>query len=98
MSEYNKDCVYCVSITSKQNPLTHFRYLVWTTEPPMQDGWYYSIKGDFPGSVDLVQVVMFPDPDTDRLAIVHVYNDSDLYTLHDFTHWLGPLPVPEPPK
>ena len=61
--------------------------LNWTTEPPTQEGWYWATE------------------DGGRPEVV-MYNGSSVYVRgyevplnpKDFTYWLGPLPIPEPPQ
>lgn len=62
----------------------HGVVLHWTTEPPTVEGWYWMMQ---PSGVPLC---LYFDG---RLGIEDEYLDFD-----DFTHWLGPLPPPEPPQ
>jgi hypothetical protein len=65
----------------------------WTTTPPTEPGWYWvrNIKGkiwcDEVFKKDGVMCWWSEDENTFNSII-----------LDYFTHWLGPLPPPEPPK
>ena len=71
----------------------------WTTEPPTQEGWYwiYVHHDKFPSgpNVDYVQ--------RDRSGYLGISNGDYLETFEEYAaglkaYWLGPLPIPEPPK
>lgn len=71
----------------------------WTTTPPTVPGWYWAYDTG-PNSEDLnpfLQVVHVDYVD-DKL----VFDAIGLFDSHEaldwFTHWLGPLPEPEPPS
>jgi len=69
------------------------RNLKWTTTPPTVEGWYWVInaKGE-----------MWCDKVFIQDSAPHWYNeDEHMYNpiiLDYFTHWLGPLPVPDAPE
>lgn len=69
----------------------------WTTEPPTQEGWYWA-KPDMSKKPehDNVQVVYLWDWDGEPKVMVSGVEIS--VPVFHFTHWLGPLPVPELPE
>jgi hypothetical protein len=65
----------------------------WTTELPTQTGLYRAIAEDN----GLAYWVELSDlADIGVFSVRYFGNDVD-YSVSDFAHWLGPLPVPEPP-
>ena len=77
--------------------LKHYEYenLEWTTTPPTVEGkyWVYNKVGD----IHLCDVYEYKG----KLFIPDgYYGDIDLPVEKQeyYSHWLGPLPVPEPPK
>lgn len=63
----------------------------WATEPPKEAGWYWvkELKGD-------EIIIARLDDDYTVLAWGDDYwCDVD---IRQITHWLGPLPMPEPPQ
>lgn len=58
----------------------------WTTEPPTQAGLYFACQS---GIVYWVEVLGNLTVDNPR---------GDGFPLEDYSHWIGPLPQPEPPK
>jgi len=81
---------YSVSAYFRESPniwnATHYE---WTTTPPTDPGWYWA-KNKY----ERVSIV--------RLDFIHgpvVWSvGEDGYNLPEqFTHWIGPLPIPEPP-
>lgn len=58
----------------------------WTTTPPTEEGWYWAIH-EAVGYMDLVKVCKLTED----------YLTTENGPLYVFTHWLGPLPPPEPP-
>jgi hypothetical protein len=60
----------------------------WTTEPPTEPGLYRAVHKD--KTVGWVMVGK-------RHGWVLKFGDDGISKKEDFTHWLGPLPVPEPP-
>jgi hypothetical protein len=67
--------------------------LKWETAPPTQEGWYWAIpqSGVFRNAWNTLVVYVYEEPDTHCLMVLE---DTPLV---DFSHWLGPLPAPEPP-
>lgn len=65
----------------------------WTTTPPTVEGWYWVIQDRVNPSPEIVKV-------SGAFAHGKLYAEmgNSEYSLELFTHWLGPLPVPEPPK
>jgi hypothetical protein len=70
----------------------------WTTTPPTVEGWYWAkikpSKDTLDFTPDRYCVYVRHDVDAwEAWCIPFEYNLS----LNYFTHWLGPLPLPEPP-
>lgn len=66
----------------------------WKTAPPTVDGWYW-VSADWRD--DAFQV--FVDTTHLQSKIIVWVAGSDVWSeIEEFTHWLGPLPVPAPPK
>lgn len=68
--------------------------LQWTTEPPKQRGLYRAI--DTKGIGWWVHVSQ--EPYREDVFYVSRFGYGHNVSLDNFTHWLGPLPMPEPPK
>jgi hypothetical protein len=66
----------------------------WITAPPTEEGWYWAQWAQDVGNITCVEVSY--SLATQELE-VWVTAKEYTYELKDFTHWLGPLPVPEPP-
>jgi hypothetical protein len=62
--------------------------LTWTASPPTEPGKYWAKNKD--GSIEILDVDSWS-----KSAYRPGQNGSVLKS--DFTHWLGPLPEPEPP-
>lgn len=64
----------------------------WTTDAPKGVGWYWRYIGE--GIVSMAQITADAD------GFLYVVVDCIEYDIEHFTysHWLGPLPVPEPPE
>jgi hypothetical protein len=86
--------VYIYHIDEKPNSLdSRFAAdLRWTTNPPTEPGLYRAKRWDG-GFVNWVEVGEF----THGYPFVLMYGSDVTLGLDEFTHWLGPLPVPEPP-
>lgn len=65
----------------------------WSTDPPTEDGWYWAYD-DERNWLDMVYCLVPASGDD----IYQIWRDGYSYDLSDFTHWLGPLPLPEPPR
>jgi hypothetical protein len=67
----------------------------WTTTPPTEPGWYWVRSESKYKHTWIVEVSI-------KNGVAHMYSemDSEDYPVWDgfATHWLGPLPPPEPPK
>jgi hypothetical protein len=64
----------------------------WTTKTPTQEGWYWVYVYN---RIELVKFI-------EHLGIDwNVYADDGVlaipFVVTDISHWLGPLPMPEPP-
>lgn len=57
----------------------------WSTDPPTEDGWYWAYDSR-DGKVEMIFYGNEPE-------LVWI----DRLVLELYTHWLGPLPKPEPP-
>jgi hypothetical protein len=70
----------------------------WTAEPPTQEGWYWAKPKKDGGLVspqkDPRKIVVWVNKD----ATIEVAGYDSWWETENFTHWLGPLPVPEMPK
>jgi hypothetical protein len=66
----------------------------WTTTPPTEPGWYWAAIWR-PDVDDIREVVRVVSPNG-RLLVVMAGTD-EVFQLGEFTHWLGPLPIPAPP-
>jgi len=62
----------------------------WTTEPPTEEGWYWVKDGD----TARIAEVFFASKTT---LLADLTDEEMPRVLSAFTHWLGPLPVPESP-
>lgn len=62
--------------------------LKWTTAPPTVEGWYWVRFSN--EQIECVTIGII-----DGKPIEKFY---DHWALEGVTHWLGPLPEPEPPK
>jgi hypothetical protein len=60
--------------------------LQWTTTPPTVEGWYW-VKHEAANEIIMTQVCKLTDD----------YLTTENGPLYVFTHWLGPLLLPEPP-
>jgi hypothetical protein len=64
----------------------------WTTEPPTQEGWYWALvdrKNPTPSIVHVVSAF------SHGKLFIEIGREEE--PLDWYSHWLGPLPVPEPP-
>ena len=66
----------------------------WKTAPPTKPGWYWA--RDKETFLQIVRVFLADHGNAgNRLEVwLDTYESEE---LSDYTHWLGPLPVPEPP-
>jgi hypothetical protein len=65
----------------------------WTKEPPTQEGWYW-VRGPRDGFM----IVQYYNKKRVIKALIAGAGGNIHYgELKLITHWLGPLPVPEPP-
>lgn len=65
--------------------------LEWTTKPPEQDGIYWAMYKGAPRIVELYYLIHGP-------LRANVIGMEISFGLSEFTHWLAPLPPPEPPQ
>jgi hypothetical protein len=63
----------------------------WTTDPPTVEGLYRAINRD--GFAYWVAVHQYEG----KYLVSRMGYGHDI-TLDNYTHWLGPLPIPEPPR
>jgi hypothetical protein len=67
--------------------------LKWETTPPTQEGWYW-VRGPRDGFM----IVQYYNKKRVIKALIAGAGGNIHYgELKLITHWLGPLPVPEPP-
>ena len=71
----------------------------WSTDAPTKDGWYWAA---FPFGDD-AWIKVHVKVEGDVCYSVRGEEDGEEgklaeWRLASFTHWLGPLPVPEPPE
>lgn len=66
-----------------------WKALKWTTETPTIEGWYWART--YVGVKEKIFVVEM------RQTGIFITNAECPFPTSMFTHWLGPLPVPEPP-
>lgn len=62
------------------------RALKWTTEPPSRKGLYFACQSGIVYWVEVLGNLMVGNP-----------RGAD-FPLDDFSHWIGPLLIPEPPS
>jgi hypothetical protein len=62
----------------------------WTTERPKERGYYWAYEDLDPEDADVFLVYV-----KDELHCI-LYHDE--WPLDSFSHWIGPLQKPEPPK
>lgn len=70
----------------------------WTTAPPTEDGYYFAKREPKAYSQD-VEIVRVTELDIKtKTDLCWVARADCLEKVQSFTHWLGPLPAPEPPE
>ena len=73
----------------------------WTTEPPTKPGWYWvrvpQSHASMRGGIFVVSIEIFGGKQHIDWLVDGYEWDPPFEESH-ITHWLGPLPVPEPPK
>jgi hypothetical protein len=78
-----------------------FPYGEWTTEPPEESGLYWfrasNWKSDDKPVTEQSYISVINGVVSFR-PLIDGYEWEHEYEVKDVTHWLGPLPVPEPPK
>jgi hypothetical protein len=73
------------------------RPLSWTTEPPTVEGWYWVYCKYQQNFVEKMKVVLLYL--NSEGIFQYAADDTEFFPDEkNFTHYLGPLPVPEPPK
>jgi hypothetical protein len=78
---------YSYSIETEYKSVGERSVLEWTTEPPKAEGYFWA-RQEVSGEIFIVNVI----------KLASDYLTTDAGPLHNFTHWLGPLPVPQPPS
>jgi hypothetical protein len=73
--------------------------LTWTTETPTVEGWYwFRVKsGTSESSITELSYIEIRGGRACFAPLVNGYEFDDDYEMSDITHWLGPIPAPEPP-
>lgn len=70
----------------------------WNDTRPVEPGWYWAFReGDQPEDMEVVCIIRHQFESDVPLLIRRAGYAYDLRNS-GFTHWLGPLPVPEPPQ
>jgi hypothetical protein len=59
----------------------------WTTTPPIIPGWYWAFDGE------VIRVVFVVGEGVHGPQV-----EAPPFKMESYSHWLGPLPVPESPK
>jgi hypothetical protein len=73
------------------------KVITWTTEPPTVEGDYFVwAKDDAYFRIPTIVKVVDVEPNT-ITPVLTLWFGGHEYNLDRVTHWLGPLPVPEPP-
>jgi hypothetical protein len=74
-------------------------YGEWTTETPTVEGWYwFRVKsGTSESSITELSYIEIRGGRACFAPLVNGYEFDDDYEMSDITHWLGPIPAPEPP-
>ncbi len=68
----------------------------WTTEPPTQTGLYWAFNEHM--TIDGVDAVDVYGSNNSLLVAFELGDNYDtMQSLSRWTHWMGPLSVPEPP-
>ena len=83
-----KDIPYYIETPDMHEPPLSIegRGFVWTKEPPTIDGWYWAMRLGVPEMVSVeLPLVWWP------------VGGDPMIRLSEFSHWLGPIPFPEPP-
>jgi hypothetical protein len=70
----------------------------WTTDTPTVGGWYWAWRKESNNIPDIVLVIMVADRGEYVAETVPWNNTDSEKPLGFFSHWLGPLPVPESPR
>jgi hypothetical protein len=70
--------------------------LEWTTDPPKESGIYWAQERG--GYVVCVQVKINKYDGIEEWTEVREFMTEDFTETKFYSHWLGPLPVPEPPQ
>lgn len=65
--------------------------LQWKTEKPKAWGYFYA-------NHYRLGVVMVEVRDPDGYVAAWLTAEGIPFEIKEFTHWLGPLPIPEPPQ
>lgn len=72
--------------------------LQWTTEAPTVPGWYWaSYQGKYQTIILVDKIVS--DSEGGKAGNLFAYSayEEEEVSFLEYTHWLGPLPEPEPP-
>lgn len=69
----------------------------WSTDEPTEDGWYWTLKGNIDEPIPEIVFALGDMNMRHDERGVYDYPDMPLVSFSFFTHWLGPLPKPEPP-
>jgi hypothetical protein len=68
--------------------------LEWTTTPPTKEGWYWAFDAR-----DSVRHVLMIEIAPDGIGYHLTAYTADIpHDIDSYTHWLGPLPIPDLPS
>jgi hypothetical protein len=81
---------YIYNVETEYKSYREYFPLQWTTTPPTEEGLYFAYSQE-----DGVEIVHYRGRNQLDMAVMGI---EWRYSLGGYTHWLGPLPVPEPPK
>ncbi len=91
---------YTYSIETDYKSLGTHKTLQWTTEPPKVEGWYW-FRGHHWLLDNLNTELSYVSVMNGVISFSPLINGPEWdheYDIRNVTHWLGPLPIPEPPE
>jgi hypothetical protein len=89
---------YVCGVVDGETQVANMRAMMWQTEPPTQEGWYWSYNSNSTLLNEEPKAVFVYSDKWQHDGALIVY-DGGAYRVKNYaTHWLGPIPAPEPPK